>query len=87
MFTDYVKDVENELIQLKAKYNALEMARQNDLDANVGGGHDGVAKDNTKVVNDNPMVLRHIEELNATVPCSRNVFVVFNIINQTNKYC
>ena len=67
MFTDYVKDVENELIQLKAKYNALEMARQNDLDAGVGGGHDGVAKDNTKVANDNPMVLRHIEELNASI--------------------
>ena len=65
LLTDYVKDVENELIQLKAKYNALEMARQNDLD--VGGGHDSVAKDNAKVANDNPMVLRHIEELNATI--------------------
>ena len=65
---DYVKNMENELIQLKAKYNALEMMKRNDLDTGAGDGcHKGVAKDNKLVANDNPLVLRHIEELNSSI--------------------
>ncbi|KAK2180134.1 hypothetical protein NP493_458g04063 [Ridgeia piscesae] len=63
---DYVKNMENELIQLKAKYNALEMMKRNDLDTG-DGCHKGVAKDNKLVANDNPQVLRHIEELNSSI--------------------
>jgi len=65
---DYIKNMENELIQLKAKYNALEMMKRNDLDTGAGDGcRKGVAKDNKLAANDNPMVLRHIEELNSSI--------------------
>ncbi|KAI0229606.1 Coiled-coil domain-containing protein 57 [Lamellibrachia satsuma] len=59
---DYVKNIENELIQLKAKYNTLEMTKKkNDLDTGAAdGGHKSIASDN-------PLLLRHIEELNSTI--------------------